>query len=274
MNIINRGIYFASAALFILVQSCTTAKVTKTESENQLKNIALNGKVYSAVWQQNAGEFRALCYQAYNIATNIVEEKTKTTPDRPFAIITDVDETFLDNSPYAVAQAKLGKEFDKKTWAEWTAKSSAKAYPGSLDFFNYAVSRNVTVFYITNRDGNDKAGTMKNLIDLGFPLVDDQHLIVMKDTSDKEARRQEVLKNYDVILYLGDNLTDFSKIFYKKSMLERNNSVDQLSTEFGKKFIMLPNSGYGDWESALPEFNHKSTPKEKDNIYLKNVTGY
>ena len=211
--------------LLVLMTSCNVAITTlpeKTYSESQrsLQNISLNGKVYSAVWQQNSGEFRALCYQAYNIAQLRIDEYLKSPSKKPLAIITDIDETFLDNSPYAVTEAKKGNEFDPKSWMNWTSKGEAKAYPGALNLFNYAASKNITVFYITNRNENDRVGTLRNLKDLGFPFADNEHLMLKSTTSDKEERRSEVLKNYDVIIYMGDNLADFSQIFIKKPQSE------------------------------------------------------
>lgn len=264
---------------FFLLSACKVSINTLPEnsainSQKTLNNIALNGKVYSALWQQNAGEFRALCYQAYNIAQLRIDENLKNKSKKPLAIITDIDETFLDNSPYAVTEAENGKVYDTKTWMNWTAKAEAKAYPGALNLFNYAASKNVSVFYITNRDENDRAGTLKNLQNLDFPYADNDHLLLKSTTSDKEARRLEVLKNYDVIIYLGDNLADFSKIFNNKSQTDRNGLVDQNSNLFGKRFIVLPNSGYGDWETALPGFNYQLSPSEKDKVILNNVQGY
>lgn len=248
--------------------------VSDKQQQRKLNDISLNGKVYSALWQQNAGEFRALCYQAYNIATEIVKEKTSMEHFRPIAIVTDIDETFLDNSPYAVTRALKGKEFDQQSWLEWTSKGEAVAFPGSVEFFNYAASRNVAVFYISNRNENDKAGTIKNLKELGFPYADEEHVLVMKDTSNKEERRRQVLKDYEIFLFLGDNLSDFSEVFYHKSEEERNRLTDEYSAEFGKRFIVLPNSGYGDWESAIPGYSSKLSPSQKDSVILKNVKGY
>lgn len=269
----------ALSILMVVLTSCkisvnTLPDQTVANPTQALNNISLNGKVFSALWQQNAGEFRALCYQAYNLAQMRIDENLKTPSKKPFAIITDIDETFLDNSPYAVTEAEKGKDYDAKTWMNWTAKTEAKAYPGSVNLFKYAASKNVTVFYISNRDENDRIGTLKNLKDLGFPFADDAHLMLKSTTSDKEARRLEVLKNYDVIIYMGDNLADFSKIFNKKPQTERNELVDQNSNEFGKRFIMLPNSGYGDWESALKGYNYQLTPAEKDQVILNNLRGY
>jgi 5'-nucleotidase (lipoprotein e(P4) family) len=265
--------------IFLLLSSCkvsinTLPEKTVVNSPQTPNNISLNGKVFSALWQQNAGEFRALCYQAYNLAQLRIDENLKKPSKKPLAIITDIDETFLDNSPYAVTEAQNGKDYDAKTWANWTAKGEAKAYPGSLNLFNYATSKNVTVFYITNRDANDRIGTLKNLQNLGFPYADDAHIMFKTNTSDKENRRLDVLKNYDVILYMGDNLNDLSKIFYKLPQNQRNEAVDQNSNQFGNKFIVLPNSGYGDWEPALPGYNYQLTPAEKDKVILHNLRGY
>lgn len=259
----------------VLSVSCATqTEITQKQTQRKLNDIALNGKVYSALWQQNAGEFKALCYQAYNIATQIVEQTSKLQTFRPVAIVTDIDETILDNSPYAVTQAQKGNEFDLDSWLEWTSKGEAAAYPGAVEFFNFAASKNVTVFYISNRNENDKAGTLKNLKQLGFPFADEEHLLVMKDTSNKEERRREVMKKYQVFMYLGDNLSDFSEVFYHKSQFERNQITYELSKEFGSKFIVLPNSGYGDWESAMPGYNSKLSPQKKDKVILQNVKGY
>ena len=264
------------ALLLVLMASCKVSINTlpETNSNQTPKNISLNGKVFSALWQQNSGEFRALCYQAYNLAQLRIDENVRTNSKKPLAIITDIDETFLDNSPYAVTEAEKGKDYDPKTWMNWTAKAEAKAYPGSVNLFNYAASKKVTVFYITNRDENDRIGTLKNLQNLGFPFADEAHLMLKSTTSDKEARRLEVLKNYDVIVYMGDNLADFSKIFNRRPQTERNELVDQNSNQFGKRFIMLPNSGYGDWEPALPGYNYQLTPAEKDKVILNDLRGY
>lgn len=251
-----------------------TVRAAKNETERKLNDISLNGKVYSALWQQNAGEFRALCYQAFNVAKTAIDNKLAMKNQRLLAIVTDIDETFLDNSPYAVSQALKGKEFDMQSWLEWTSKAEAAAFPGSVDFYNYAASKNISVFYISNRNENDKAGTINNLKELGFPFADDAHVLVMKDNSNKEVRRKEVIANYDVFMFLGDNLSDFSEVFYHRSQQERNSLTDQLSAEFGSTFIVLPNSGYGDWEQSLPGFNSKLSTEEKDKVILKNVKSY
>lgn len=50
--------------------------------------------------------------------------------------------------------------------------------------------------------------------------------------------------------------------------------TDENAAEFGKRFIVLPNSGYGEWESFMPGYNSKLSPAQKDSVILKNVKGY
>src|SRR5580765_474488 len=64
-------------------------------------------KLYPVLWQQTAAEYRALCYQAFNIAAlRLNEIPGKKFRKEKLAIITDLDETILDNS---YADAKLIK---------------------------------------------------------------------------------------------------------------------------------------------------------------------
>ena len=237
-------------------------------------NIDVNGKIYAAVFQQRAAEYKALCQQAFNIATLRLDEALKQPHQKPLAIVTDIDETFLDNSPYAVTMAKKGQVFDEETWLAWTSKGEALPLQGSHAFFSYAASKGVTIFYISNRSQKDRPGTLANLKKYDFPYADDQHLILRDQISSKEPRRQKVAETHDIILLLGDNLSDLSAAFDKKTEAEREQVVKDNAVEFGKRFIVLPNTGYGDWESALFDYNYKRTPAQKDSIYLSKVKGF
>ncbi|MFA5619947.1 MAG: 5'-nucleotidase, lipoprotein e(P4) family [Weeksellaceae bacterium] len=269
------GILMLGTAVSCKTSFAISSNPTTQESiQRGPHDIDLNGKIYSSLWQQNAGEFRALCYQAFNAAKLVVDNELRKFHKRPLAIIADIDETILDNSPYAVTQAKKGNDFNLQTWLEWTSLGAAEPYAGSVAFFNYAAEKGIRIFYISNRNMNDKPGTLMNLKNLGFPFANDEHILVMTDTSNKEARRQAVLKDHEVILYMGDNLTDFAEVFYKAGQEKRNRTVDEMADAFGKKFIVLPNANYGDWESALPGYNSWLPIEKMDSVILNNVKGY
>ncbi len=247
--------------------ACRTLPASTEKTDAAYHNLILDGKIYSAFYQQRAAEYEALCLQAYNIAKLQLDNAiARHQGEKPLAIVSDIDETFLDNSYYAVERARQGKDYDQKTWNEWTAKGIATPLTGAQEFYNYAASRGVNVFYITNRKTEERSGTMKNLKKYGFPVQGEDHLIMRSAESSKENRRQEVSRNFDIVLLLGDNLADFSKDFDHKTEAERSANVKSLKNEFGKKYIILPNFGYGDWESAFYNYNYKLTPKQKDSL--------
>lgn len=260
-----------SVALF---SACKTSQVNTTTNQTPYQNIEVNGKLYSAVFQQSAAEYHALCIQAFNIATWQLESILKETHQKPLAIVTDIDETFLDNSPYAVKMAREGKVFDEKTWNEWTSKGDAKPLLGSQEFFNYAASKNIAIYYITNRNQNDKKGTLENLKKHNYPFADEAHIIVRETESSKEERRQKLSKTHEIVMLLGDNLSDFSAAFDKKSMEERLQNVKDNAALFGKKFIVLPNTGYGDWEAAIFDYRRDWNTTQKDSIYNSKIKGF
>jgi 5'-nucleotidase (lipoprotein e(P4) family) len=181
---------------FLLIISCNTTKQARVTP--QPGQLLIDGKLWSSIFQQRAAEYKALCIQAFNIARMRIDEILKERAQQPgirkLAIITDIDETFLDNSPNSVHQALLGKDYEPAAWAEWTSKGIADTLPGALSFFNYAASKNIEIFYITNRDQNDKAGTLANLQRFHFPFADNEHLMVRGETSSKELAKEQTQK--------------------------------------------------------------------------------
>ena len=73
---------------------------------------------------------------------------------------------------------------------------------------------------------------------------------------------------------MGDNLGDFSSLFDKKSSEERLQNASVAAAEFGKKFIVLPNPVYGDWENSLYKYNYNLTPAQKDSVIKSVLKSY
>ncbi|HEY9257890.1 5'-nucleotidase, lipoprotein e(P4) family [Chitinophaga sp.] len=257
--------------IFGLFACKTTQPVAEKSSDTTL---IPGGPAWAALWQQQSGEYKALCLQAYQLAALRLDQYLAAKGSKPLAVVTDIDETVLDNSPYSVHQALAGKGYDDKSWMEWTAKAAADTVPGAPAFFKYAASKGVKVFYITNRAESERAVTLQNLQQYQFPDADDQHLLLKTTTSGKEPRRQQVLQQYDIVMLFGDNLGDFAAIFDKKPADERNAAALQSAASFGSRFIVLPNPMYGDWEGALYNFQYKLTPSQKDAIMKSRLKKY
>ncbi|MBK7099495.1 MAG: 5'-nucleotidase, lipoprotein e(P4) family [Sphingobacteriales bacterium] len=260
---------------FLSVAALSACYVPKTAVNKQIEPALLvNGKLWSSFFIQSSAEYDALCYQAYNFAKFSLDEVLKAPSGKPLAVVTDIDETVLDNSPYAVHRALEGKDFDARSWYEWTSKAEALPLPGSLDFFNYAASKGVTVFYLTNRDEAERKATLENLKKYKYPFSDDSHLILKQSVSSKESRRQTIAENFNIVLLIGDNLSDFSTLWDKKTKNERSKNVELTQSEFGKKYIVLPNPNYGGWEDAIYGNMHNLTTAQKDSAIKANLKGY
>jgi 5'-nucleotidase (lipoprotein e(P4) family) len=185
---------------------------------------------------------------------NIVERSKAYREDeqkRPMAVIVDIDETVLDNSPYQITAVKNGRTFDQNEWKAWTDMASAKASPGALEFLRMAKDATCEVFYITNRDIRERATTLKNLSDLGFPDADEAHLLLMDGSSDKTERRARVRATHDVVLLVGDQLRDFDERFKDRSVNDGKAVVDAMADSLSKYFILLPNPMYGTYRDAI-----------------------
>jgi 5'-nucleotidase (lipoprotein e(P4) family) len=255
--------YLFIASVFLL--ACNGPKHLTGNTVVAPQNISLNGKLFSSLFQQRAAEYRALCLQGYNAARTRMDNYTAQSA-KPKAIITDIDETILDNSPYAVHQAWKGIEYMSADWYDWTDRSAADTMPGAASLLKYAASKNIVIFYITNREERERAATLKNLQRFNLPNADEVHLLTRQNGSSKEARRQQVMQNYEVELLMGDNLADLSALFDHKTEEERKANVDAVSSQFGTKFIIFPNPNYGDWESSLYKYNYKLTQAQKDSV--------
>lgn len=222
----------------------------------------------ATLWQQTSGERRALSYQAFNLARMMLDRDLKMNrrDRRPRAVVVDCDETILDTSRFEGKEITAHMNYNQKDWTEWINRVEAEAVPGAVEFLRYASAHGVRVFYITNRNESQKAGTAANLKKLGFPNVNDQTLMIQTDLKDssKEGRRLKVAARYRIVLLMGDDLNDFAAVFENsKTIVDRQAAADRYQAEFGKRFIMLPNAMYGNWESAMYDYNFKLTEAQK-----------
>jgi 5'-nucleotidase (lipoprotein e(P4) family) len=223
--------------------------------------------VMALLWMQTSAEYRELCYQAYNMAKMQVDRaiKNKKPGDKPLAIILDCDETILDNSAYDAGHIGYNDAYARDTWAKWVNAARAGAMPGAVQCLQYISGKGVNVFYVTNRDAKTGLkGTLQNLKALGFPDVDRKHVLLQTDTGNKQPRFDAIAKDYQVVVYMGDNANDMPIGTYGMKMRERNNRVDKYENEFGTRLIVLPNPSYGDWEPAIAANYWSLSAKQKD----------
>jgi acid phosphatase len=221
----------------------------------------------AVLWMQTAVEYRATALQAYRLAqlqldaalrdpawTAATEQKADPS-SLPPAVILDLDETVLDNSPFQARQVKHASPYSEDAWNRWVEERKADAIPGALEFLSYARSKGVTLFYITNRDHKVEQATRDVLARLGVPVMTERDAVLTRhengwDASDKSSRRQAVAAAYRILLLVGDNFEDFVG-GTRASIADRAALMQKYGEYWGRKWIVLPNPSYGSWESAV-----------------------
>jgi 5'-nucleotidase (lipoprotein e(P4) family) len=243
---------FLLVMLSVVLFSCTQAPQQKP-----VYKPADNGLLMATLYNYYAAEYQALCHQAYNIATErAIQLHRKFPKKKNMAIVLDIDETVLNNSPYQALTIEKNSHFPQ-CWDTWCAQAAAQPVPGAVAFLKKADSLGFQIFYVSNRSIKLKEATMKNLRKVGFPQVVDTHVYLKTTTGNKEPRRQAIAKKYDIVLLAGDNLGDFYQA--SGNYPARNKKVAALKDEFGVKYIVLPNSMYGTWPAALKLYS-KNAP--------------
>lgn len=238
-----------------------------------------NDLLNAELWMQTAIEYRANCLTVYALAKVRLDEaladtnwtgydQTGSYQNLPAAVIIDLDETAIDNSAYEAGLVVNDTRFNPKTWDDWTKAEQAKAVPGAVEFANYAATKGVKVFYVSNRNADQKEATRHNLEALGFPMGGNvDTLLMQKDrpewsTGAKGSRFAYIAKDYRVLLMFGDQIGDFSDK-YNTNLAERDKLFEELKAHFGHDWMMLANPAYGSFESAPYGHDFKLSDDEK-----------
>lgn len=243
----------------IILASCATVKnntAPVAEDQDQL--------ILSTLWYQKSAEMRALYYQCFrNAEISLSENLAWAGRTKPAAVVLDIDETLLDNSPYQGWQVIENRAFNNEDWFRWVELASADPLPGAVEFTRYADSLGVEVFYVSNRTVKEMGPTIKNMSALGFANADSLHMLLKETTSSKVQRRALIEKDYEIILLVGDNLADLSVMYEKRGTDHGFLEVDANRKLFGTRYIVLPNPMYGNWLSELLKKTEGRTEKEK-----------
>lgn len=221
----------------------------------------------ATLWVQESAEYEAVALGTYAAARRALDaaladsswvgalEESGNDASQPPAIVVDADETVIDNVKYQARAIRSGKTFDADSWKTWVDESAATAIPGAKEFLEYAQSRGVTIFYVTNRDHPDETeGTRRNLQNLGYPMTSGVDTVLLRGArpewkSDKSSRRMHVAQNYRLLLLVGDDLNDFLNA-RDKTKAERDALMHEHASMWGTRWFMLPNPMYGSFERA------------------------
>ena len=232
----------------------------------------------ATLWMQSSAEYVASAEQAFNAARMNLDkalrdknwtaalEQNGAYKDLPPAVIFDVDETVLDNSPYQGYLIKSGQAYHGETWRDWVTAARAEPIKGVKALIAEIKSQGIDVFYVTNRDASHDAAedvkvkdaTVKNIKATVDADVQANQVLCKGERkawgSDKSSRRAEIAKTHRIIMMFGDNYNDFRFIENSPSAAARVADIQTYKTYWGSKWILISNPVYGHWER--PIFNY------------------
>ena len=201
-------------------------------------------------YQQQSAEIDALQRQSYALATARLQQKIAAHPEADnLAIMTDLDETVIDNSALLVRDMQACHDFTGwDTWKVWEREGHPRLIPGARRFLNYADSQGVTIFYVSDRYQENKASTLATLRSLHLPQVNDAQVRLLGPS--KGERRATIERDHELVLQLGDSLADFSSDFHHADLKDQHRLVAEDDAHFGDDWIMFPNASYGSRSDA------------------------
>jgi acid phosphatase len=250
----------------------TNAIASPSETAPVADTPAPNDNLNALVWQQTSVEAKLISEQAYRDAADRLDaalrdkswdalakdERANPLKGLPPAVVLDVDETVLDNSPYQARLIRDGKEYNEATWADWVREEAALPIPGALAFAKIAAGKGIRVIYVSNRAQDLNDATLDNLRKLGFPIADKDVFLGLgtfvegceQNGSEKTCRRQLIGRRYRVLMQFGDQIGDFTGIL-ANTPDGRVQAMQPYAGWIGERWFVLPNPTYGSWEPAL-----------------------
>ncbi len=248
----------------------------------------MSARIGANIYLQTSAEYRACCRTIYTCAELRLESSlrnAKPQPARP-AVVMDLDETVLDNSAFQTFLYNNHLEYTEKLWADYEQNDpqDVTLIPGAKHFIDRAESLGASVVFISNRSDQyrtfDEEALQRLLGSDPTRPIDRLYLRSKDGNSDKSSRRDAVAAKFNVLMYFGDNLRDFSEVFAAAKLPqnptpqeclaaidERQSAADDASCHWGVDWFVIPNPVYGEWEKLIgpdPEaIMHSTSMKTK-----------
>ncbi|MCX6175048.1 MAG: HAD family acid phosphatase [Ignavibacteriales bacterium] len=192
---------YITILLTLLIIGCTSTNPTL-----QIMNLGAAKNAVQAYYE--SGEFDRECAK---IIDNAIDQIDGINLSGKSAVVFDLDETALSNYEYT---KEIGFGYVDKLWNEWQQKGIAPAIKDTKRFYDYLLSKNIHVIFVTGRYAEVGEATKRNLIEQGYAKFDT--LIIRSDNERKiptaewkAAKREELVsKGYNIIACIGDQWSD------------------------------------------------------------------
>jgi acid phosphatase len=260
------------------------ATATPAAPATAATTVAANDNLNAVAWSQTAIEHDLIYLQTYRDAQarllaamkdrhwDALAKDDRVAPAGGLqpAVVLDIDETVLDNSPYQARLVRSGGEYNEADWAEWCRQESARALPGVVEFTQFAAKHGIAVLYVSNRARDLDQVTLANLRKVGLPVSGPQAFLGLgtfvegceQVGTEKGCRRQLISRKYRVLMQFGDQIGDFVTVLANNAA-GRQRAMAPYMNWIGSRWFVLPNATYGSWEPALFNNDWSAPPEQR-----------
>jgi 5'-nucleotidase (lipoprotein e(P4) family) len=203
----------------------------------------------SILWSRTSAENRAIQLQIFRRATELVEVAAAEREPGTWAVSVDADETVIDNSIYNIELWEAGKTHSAELFFEWARRKEAPPLPGAMDFLTRVRELGGKIAVVTNRRMPICDVTEENFDKYGIPY--DVMLCRPSEEEDDKTPRYEAVESgtaspdlppLEIVLWLGDAIGDFPHLDQDLRL-----EGDEAYSDFGTRFLQMPNPVYGSW---------------------------
>lgn len=132
-------------------------------------------------------------------------------PQRPLAIVLDIDEAALSNWQEI---EEMQFHYDKSHWLHWEKSAQAPAIKPILKLYHYALENHVNVFFITGREESVRKVTEDNLNKVGYNAYSAIYFTPENNPYKNSAYYKAAIRKkindqgYQIVLSIGDQYSD------------------------------------------------------------------
>ncbi|MBK9999254.1 MAG: hypothetical protein IPO99_19495 [Nitrospira sp.] len=159
--------------------------------------------LHSLLWMRTSAEYHVLSVMTYQRARTrwiaLIDTRSTASIEQtgdfqhlPPAVILDLDETVLDNSPFEARLIAQRTTFNQPMWEQWVQEASAQAVPGVLEFIAEARKKGVALFFVSNRGAHQESSTRRNLEKLGIHLPIDPDALLLEGEPPRSVAAEQI----------------------------------------------------------------------------------
>jgi acid phosphatase len=222
------------------------------------------GMIAEAVYRQAADRLDRLVTDPGALADPDHRPRTSRTGPDKVAVVMDVDQTILNNTPYVVRLIwgeRWHDQSSEEQWDSWCRQEAATAIPGAVEFIaavraldEHLADVDLQVFLITNRNVLLEDATAANLRRMGIE-IDPEFVLCLEEREgwdrNKASRRAHVADlGYRIAMIVGDDLNDLRPV-RGQSRQQRLDQVERHRELLDRGlWVLVPNPIYGSWMMA------------------------